>query len=69
MLGAAGVGTANVYHAASQPQDDAMKAPSYLDDDQIERLSQLLDQRAVPFKGFNLEALDGYLSALVVSPD
>jgi uncharacterized protein len=45
-----------------------MKAPTYLDDDQIERLSQLLDQRAVPFKGFNLEALDGYLSALVVSP-
>ena len=51
MLGAAGVGTATVYHAASQPQDDAMKAPSHLDDDQIERLSQLLDQRAVPFKG------------------
>ena len=68
MLGAAGVGTATVYHAASQPQDDAMKAPSHLDDDQIERLSQLLDQRAVPFKGFNLEALDGYLSALAVAP-
>ncbi|MCI4567959.1 UPF0149 family protein [Lysobacter sp. CFH 32150] len=46
-----------------------MKAPSYLDDDQIERLAQLLELRAVPFKGFNLEALDGYLSALVVSPD
>lgn len=46
-----------------------MKAPSYLDDDQIERLAQLLEQRAVPFKGFNLEALDGYLSALAVSPD
>jgi len=45
-----------------------MKAPSFLDDAQIERLSDLLDQRAVPFKGFNLEALDGYLSALVVSP-
>src|SRR6185436_12562844 len=45
-----------------------MKAPNYLDDAQIERLSDLLDQRAVPFKGFNLEALDGYLSALVVSP-
>ncbi len=45
-----------------------MKAPNYLDDAQIERLSDLLDQRAVPFKGFNLEALDGYLSALVVAP-
>ncbi len=42
--------------------------PSHLDDDQIERLSGLLDQRAVPFKGFNLEALDGFLSALVVAP-
>ncbi|MBW3550829.1 MAG: UPF0149 family protein [Proteobacteria bacterium] len=46
-----------------------MTAPAYLDDDQIEGLAQLLDQRAVPFKGFNLEALDGYLSALAVSPD
>ncbi|MBB1471709.1 UPF0149 family protein [Luteimonas sp. MC1782] len=42
--------------------------PAYLDDDQIERLAALLDQRAVPFKGFNLEALDGFLSALVVGP-
>ena len=42
--------------------------PPHLDDDQIERLAELLDQRAVPFKGFNLEALDGFLSALVVSP-
>lgn len=40
-----------------------------LDDDQIERLALLLEQRAVPFKGFNLEALDGYLSALVLSPE
>ena len=46
-----------------------MKAPATLDDDQIERLAHLLDQRAVPFKGFNLEALDGYLSALLVSPE
>ncbi|QWP77642.1 UPF0149 family protein [Lysobacter sp. K5869] len=46
-----------------------MKAPAYLDDDQIERLADLLDQRAVPYKGFNLEALDGYLSALVVGPE
>ena len=42
--------------------------PPYLDDSQIQRLADLLDQRAVPFKGFNLEALDGFLSALVVSP-
>ncbi len=39
------------------------------DDDQLERLANLLEQRAVPFKGFNLETLDGYLSALVLSPD
>ncbi|GAB2628779.1 UPF0149 family protein [Novilysobacter erysipheiresistens] len=45
------------------------KPPAYLDDDQIERLAELLEQRAVPFKGFNLEALDGYLTALAVSPD
>ena len=43
-------------------------SPPYLDDAQIERLSDLLDRRAVPFRGFNLEALDGFLSALVVSP-
>jgi len=42
--------------------------PPCLDDDQIERLSELLEQRAVPFKGLNLEALDGFLSALVVAP-
>jgi uncharacterized protein len=43
--------------------------PTYLSDDQIERLGDLLDLRAVPFQGFNLEALDGYLSALAVSPE
>ncbi len=46
-----------------------MKPPAWLDDDQIQRLAQLLEQRAVPFKGFNLEALDGFLSALVVAPE
>ena len=46
-----------------------MATPSpYLDDEQIQRLSDLLDQRAVPFRGMNLEALDGFLSALVVAP-
>ena len=45
-----------------------MIAPSALDDAAIERLSDLLDLRAVPFQGFNLEALDGFLSALAVIP-
>ena len=57
------------YHARTPSVMIAMPTPPpYLDDDQIERLSDLLDRRAVPFKGFNLEALDGFLSALVVSP-
>ena len=42
---------------------------SFLDDLQVERLGELLDLRAVPFMGFNLEALDGYLSAIAVSPE
>ncbi|RPE80087.1 UPF0149 family protein [Vulcaniibacterium tengchongense] len=46
-----------------------MKPPAYLDDARIERLADLLERRAVPFKGFNLEALDGYLSALAVAPE
>ena len=45
-----------------------MSATDLLDDAKLDRLSDLLDQRAVPFKGFNVEALDGYLSALAVSP-
>ncbi|QOW19515.1 UPF0149 family protein [Lysobacter ciconiae] len=45
-----------------------MTASAYLTDDQIERLAHLLEQRAVPFRGFNLEALDGYFTALAVSP-
>lgn len=47
----------------------AMSTSALLDDAQLDRLSELLDSRAVPFKGFNLEALDGFLSALAVSPD
>jgi len=43
--------------------------PRLPDDAQLERLAALLEQRAVPFRGFNLEALDGYLSALVLSPE
>lgn len=55
-------------HRAATAMSATLTPPPYLDDDQIERLSDLLDRRAVPFKGFNLEALDGFLSALVVSP-
>ncbi len=43
--------------------------PPFLDEAQIERLSELLELRAVPFQGFNIEALDGFLSALSVSPE
>jgi uncharacterized protein len=62
---------ASDYHARTPLPAATMPAPAtpnYLDDDQIEQLTALLEQRAVPFKGFNLEALDGFLSALVVSP-
>jgi len=40
----------------------------WLDDAQVDRLSELLEQHAVPAQGLNLEALDGFVSALVVSP-
>jgi uncharacterized protein len=40
-----------------------------LEDARIDRLAELLERRAVPFKGFNLEALDGFLSALVLGPE
>ena len=40
----------------------------HLDDDQVDRLSELLEQHAVPAQGLNLEALDGFVSALVVAP-
>ena len=46
-----------------------MKVAPPLSDAQIDRLSELLEQRAVPFKGFNLEALDGFLTALALSPE
>lgn len=45
-----------------------MTAPPKLDEAGIDRLAELLQQRAVPFKGLNIEALDGFLTALVVSP-
>ncbi|MFZ5637799.1 MAG: UPF0149 family protein [Pseudomonadota bacterium] len=45
-----------------------MPAPAPIDAAGLERLAELLDRRAVPFGGLNLEALDGYLSAVMVSP-
>lgn len=46
-----------------------MSTPPYLSDAQVERLGEILDLRAVPSQGLNLEALDGFLSAIAVSPD
>jgi uncharacterized protein len=39
-----------------------------LDESQLDALDRLLEQRAVPFGGWSLEALDGYLSARAVAP-
>ncbi|MBB5015507.1 UPF0149 family protein [Rehaibacterium terrae] len=44
-------------------------APATLDDAEVARLDDLLERRAVPFRGFSLEALDGFLSALAVGPE
>lgn len=38
-------------------------------DDALDTLAHLLDTRAVPFGGMNLEALDGFFSALAVGPE
>lgn len=38
------------------------------DDERIEALDHLLEQRAVPHGGYGLEQLDGFLSAVAVSP-
>ncbi|KFN49095.1 UPF0149 family protein [Arenimonas composti] len=38
------------------------------EDDRVDELDRLLEQRAVPFGGFGLEALDGYLSAVLLAP-
>ncbi len=40
-----------------------------LDDTDLDRLEQLLLDRVVPNEGMSLEILDGFLSALVVSPE
>jgi uncharacterized protein len=68
MSGAGNAGRVD-YPMRPPPEPAAMSANEILDDAQLERLSDLLDTRAVPFKGFNLEALDGFLSALAVSPE
>jgi uncharacterized protein len=44
-------------------------APAHLDDNEIERLGELLDLHAVANGGMNMEALDGFLSALAVGPE
>ncbi|MBW8311901.1 MAG: UPF0149 family protein [Rhizobium sp.] len=38
------------------------------DDARIDELDRLLEQRAVPFGGYGLEQLDGFLTAIAVSP-
>ena len=53
----------------SRPPSASMPTPAILQDDRIDRLAELLDRRAVPFKGLGLEALDGFLSALVLGPE
>ena len=46
-----------------------MTAAQTPDDDALDILARLLDTRAVPFGGMNLEALDGFFSALAVGPE
>jgi uncharacterized protein len=53
----------------NDPIPSSIRAPAHLDDDEIEQLGELLDRLAVPQGGFNMEALDGFLSALAVGPD
>lgn len=40
-----------------------------LSDEQVDRLSTWLDEHAINHMGMNLEALDGYMTALVLSPE
>ncbi|HEX5756559.1 MAG TPA: UPF0149 family protein [Arenimonas sp.] len=54
----------------SEPQPvSAEISPFATDDPRIEALDRLLELRAVPHGGMDLEQLDGFLSALVVGPD
>ncbi len=43
--------------------------PAPLSDQDLERLDHLLETHAVPHDGMSLEMLDGFLSALIVSPE
>ena len=45
-----------------------MPAPPFLSDAQIDQLDDLLERRAIPYRGMSLEGLDGFLSALAVGP-
>ena len=46
-----------------------MPSTQALDEDALDTLARMLDTRAVPFGGMNLEALDGFFSALAVGPE
>lgn len=66
----AGASGARGLHEGPPPDYDApMATHPILQDDQVDRLADLLEQRAVPFGGLGLEALDGFFSALAVGPD
>src|SRR5690606_793266 len=66
----AGSSGARGLHEGPPPDYDApMATHPILQDDQVDRLADLLEQRAVPFGGLGLEALDGFFSALAVGPD
>jgi uncharacterized protein len=45
-----------------------MNTPPPLTDQDLERLDTLLETRAIPHDGMSLEMLDGFMSALIVSP-
>lgn len=48
---------------------ELLQAPPFrADDPRVEALDQLLELRAMPHGGMDLEQLDGFLSALMVSP-
>src|SRR5690606_17303463 len=66
----AGSSGARGLHEGPPPDYDApMATPPILQDDQVAPLGDPLEQRAVPFGGLGLEALDGFFSALAVGPD
>jgi uncharacterized protein len=62
---------ASRHSICNQKKYSYMKNPfsSQFGDAQIERLASILEKHALPNDGFDLESLDGYLSALVVGPE